>query len=117
MEFILDCFLEWYDWSWEISSNLTIWNLVYLGIAAFFLNYFVGPYLSYLLKLLNAFCKPTNFAYQHVVITGGATGLGKALVQGVFTKGAIVTMVGKDEDKLEQLRNELDVSTTPYSSY
>ena len=110
MEFILDCFLEWYDWSWEISSNLTIWNLVYLGIAAFFLNYFVLPYLSYLSKLLNAFCKPTNFAYQHVVITGGATGLGKALVQGVFTKGAIVTMVGKDEDKLEQLRNELDVS-------
>ena len=61
----MDCFLEWYDWSWEISSNLTIWNLVYLGIAAFFLNYFVLPYLSYLSKLLNAFCKPTNFAYQH----------------------------------------------------
>ena len=50
------------------------------------------------------------FSYQHVVVTGGGTGLGKALVQGIFTRGAIVTMVGKDEEKLEQLRNELDVS-------
>ena len=50
------------------------------------------------------------FSYQHVVITGGGTGLGKTLVQGIFTRGAIVTMVGKDEHKLEQLARELDVS-------
>ena len=45
-----------------------------------------------------------------MVITGGGTGLGKTLVQGIFTRGAMVTMVGKDEHKLEQLARELDVS-------
>ena len=45
-----------------------------------------------------------------MLITGGGTGLGRSLVQGIFMRGARVTMVGKDEAKLEQLRNELDVS-------
>ena len=49
------------------------------------------------------------FSYQHVVVTGGGTGLGKALVQGIFTRGAIVTMVGKDEEKLEQLCYKTEV--------
>jgi len=50
------------------------------------------------------------FAYQHVLITGCGTGLGKSLVQGIFTRGAVVTMIGKDAKKLEQLKKELDVS-------
>ena len=44
------------------------------------------------------------------MITGGGTGLGKTLVQGIFTRGAIVTIVGKDESNLKQLARELDVS-------
>ena len=50
---------------------------------------------------MKAYCEPTVFPYQHVLVTGGGTGLGKALVKGVFTRGAIVTIVGKDEQKLE----------------
>ena len=59
------------------------------------------PFVIYLSTHVKAFCKPVMFSYQHVVITGGGTGLGKTLVQGIFTKGAIVTMVGKDGDKLD----------------
>ena len=68
----------------------------------------VKPYFTYLGKHVKAYCKPTVFPYQHVLVTGGGTGLGKMLVKGVFTRGAIVTIVGKDEQKLEYLRNELD---------
>ena len=61
----------------------------------------VKPYFTYLGKHVKAYCKPTVFPYQHVLVTGGGTGLGKMLVKGIFTRGAIVTMVGKDEQKLE----------------
>ena len=57
----------------------------------------VKPFFEYLGQHIKAFCKPTSFAYQHVVITGGGTGLGEALVRGIFYRGAIVTIVGKDE--------------------
>ena len=67
----------------------------------FCLQYVVHPFLVYLGKHVKAFCKPTQFAYQHVLVTGGGTGLGKAIAHSVFTKGAIVTLVGKDEDKME----------------
>ena len=56
------------------------------------------------MKQVKAICKPVMFSYQHVVVTGGGTGLGRSLVQGIFTRGAIVTMIGKNEEQLEQLR-------------
>ena len=37
------------------------------------------------------------------MIVGGSDGLGKELVREVFMKGALITIVGKDENKLIQI--------------
>lgn len=42
------------------------------------------------------------------MIVGGSDGLGKELVREVFMKGALITIVGKDENKLIQIQKELD---------
>ena len=47
---------------------------------------------------------------QHVMIVGASDGLGKAIVKEVFLKGALVTMIGRDEAKLRSIRDELDTS-------
>ena len=45
---------------------------------------------------------------QHVIIIGGSDGLGKELVKEVFMKGALVTIIGRDENKMKDIINELD---------
>ena len=88
--------------AWDIAyERMTMWVLFYIGLACFIIAFVLRPFIIYLSNHMRALCKPVMFSYQHVVITGGGTGLGKTLVQGIFTKGAIVTMVGKDGDKLE----------------
>jgi short-subunit dehydrogenase len=42
------------------------------------------------------------------MIVGGGDGLGAEIVREVFRKGALVTIVGKDEAKLKAIRDELD---------
>ena len=90
-----------YSSTYEFVCSLTLWNLIEVSVVGFCCQYMVHPFCIFLGKQVKAFCKPVMFSYQHVVITGGGTGLGKTLVQGIFTRGAIVTMVGKDEEKLE----------------
>ena len=50
------------------------------------------------------------FPYKHVLITGCGTGLGKALVQELFLKGAYITMIGRDSEKLQRVASSIDVS-------
>jgi short-subunit dehydrogenase len=73
------------------------------------------PIAAHYARVFKAYCRPTMFSYQHVVITGCGTGLGRSLVQKIFTRGAVITMIGKDKAKLKQLRDELDpgLSTIP----
>ena len=40
------------------------------------------------------------FPYQHVIITGCGSGLGKALVSEIYERGAYITMFGRDAVKL-----------------
>ena len=42
------------------------------------------------------------------MIVGGSDGLGKELVKEVFMKGALITMVGRDEKNMVEILNELD---------
>ena len=56
-------------------------------------------------------CDPVRFSLQHVMIIGGSDGLGKELVREVFMKGALITMIGRDEEQLKAIRDELDTST------
>ena len=46
-------------------------------------------------------------AGKHVVITGGSSGIGKAIASQVLKEGAVVTLVARDETKLTRARSEL----------
>lgn len=69
-------------------------------IAIFLFVCVVIPIIKYCNKVVKATCKPIMFSYQHVLITGCGTGLGRSIATGVFHRGAVVTMIGKDEQKL-----------------
>ena len=60
----------------------------------------IYPVITYLIKYLKAIANPVTFPYKHVLITGCGTGLGRALVQEIYMKGAYITMIGRDKDKL-----------------
>lgn len=66
-------------------------------VAIFITIFVVVPITQYWRRYCASLCKPVMFSYQHVLITGCGTGLGRSLVQGIFTRGAVVTMIGKDE--------------------
>lgn len=104
---MLEFSLKLLQWASEIATAQSFWYLVFIAQICFAWYYIVMPYFEYIGRHIKAFCKPVGFAYQHVVVTGGGTGLGRALAQGFFFRGAIVTIIGKDEQKLEQLRSEL----------
>ena len=40
------------------------------------------------------------FNYKHILVTGWGSGLGKALVADRYMKGAYITMVGRNSEKL-----------------
>ncbi|HYF54003.1 MAG TPA: SDR family oxidoreductase [Salinarimonas sp.] len=44
---------------------------------------------------------------RHALVTGGGSGLGFAMAQGLAGAGATVTLVGRDATKLDQAANEL----------
>lgn len=53
---------------------------------------------------------PIQFDYKHVLITGCGSGLGKALVQDLYMRGAYITMVGRNPEKLKQVAQSVDVN-------
>jgi NADP-dependent 3-hydroxy acid dehydrogenase YdfG len=55
------------------------------------------------IRWIKAVCHPITFPYKHVLITGCGSGLGKALVQEIFMKGAYITMIGRNEEQLLKL--------------
>lgn len=65
--------------------------------------------LVHMIKSIKALCYPVMFPYKHVVITGCGTGLGKALVSEIYMKGAYITMIGRDKEKLLKVAQQVDV--------
>ncbi len=47
------------------------------------------------------------FKGKHVVITGGSSGLGLALAKELATRGAIVTLIARNKEKLEAAKTEI----------
>ena len=71
---------------------------------AFYVFLVVGillPALEYIRKRVELLLAPVMFSYQHVLITGCSSGLGRSLVQKILHRGAIITMICKDKDKLQ----------------
>ena len=57
--------------------------------------------IKYIVYKLKATFKPIRFNMEHVMVVGGSDGLGKEIVKEVFMKGAHVSIVGRDEDKMK----------------
>jgi 3-dehydrosphinganine reductase len=45
-----------------------------------------------------------NFAQQHAIITGGSSGIGQAIAEQLAQSGAHVTIIARDQEKLEAAR-------------
>ncbi|GER00542.1 3-hydroxyacyl-CoA dehydrogenase [Iodidimonas gelatinilytica] len=49
----------------------------------------------------------TDLARQHAVVTGGGTGIGKAIAKRLADAGAAITLMARDEERLHALASEL----------
>ncbi|CAI8016895.1 3-ketodihydrosphingosine reductase [Geodia barretti] len=82
------------------------WGLV---VAIFVLLLLFWLFL-YLLSLRNQY----NLAGKHVLITGGSSGIGKAVAKEALLRGAeVVTILARNEEKLEATKSELERLITP----
>ena len=59
--------------------------------------------LEYIYSKLWAYYNPLYFKLNHVLIIGASDGLGKALATEFFKKGALLTLVGQNEEKLKKI--------------
>ncbi|MEI9947916.1 MAG: SDR family NAD(P)-dependent oxidoreductase [Pseudomonadota bacterium] len=50
-----------------------------------------------------------NLQAQKAVVTGGNRGLGLAMVESLVARGAHVTVVGRDAERLKEVSNRLGV--------
>jgi hypothetical protein len=85
-----------FNYVWEIQ----LYYKISFMMCIFIFTGLIYPLIVYIVKSIKAICHPIMFPYKHVVITGCGTGLGKALVQEIYMKGAYITMIGRDKDKL-----------------
>lgn len=78
------------------------YNLLYIFLVLVVYG-IILPMIAYIVRWIKAICHPITFPYKHVLITGCGTGLGKALVQEIYMKGAYITMIGRDAEKLQRV--------------
>lgn len=85
------------------------WYFVYLLIIVFI----VGKIRGY----LNNKWFPFVLNGKHVFITGGSEGLGLSIAKQCFMRGATVTIVSWNEEKLKKAVQEIDGSSRDYVQY
>lgn len=88
--------------------SLSYKTQIYIVVLILVIWFVVIPLIRYLVTKLCATCDPLRFNLQHVMIIGGSDGLGKELVREVFLKGAFVTIIGRDQSKMQAILDELD---------
>jgi hypothetical protein len=69
-----------YRWAKDCLFALTLWDIFLISATIWVFCYVVCPLIDWLGRQIKAVCKPIMFPYQHVVVTGGGTGLGRSLV-------------------------------------
>ncbi|XP_066482289.1 3-ketodihydrosphingosine reductase [Tiliqua scincoides] len=52
--------------------------------------------------------KPLSLSGAHVVITGGSSGIGKGIAIECFKKGAFITLLARDENRLLEAKREIE---------
>uniref|UniRef100_A0A8C6UMF1 3-dehydrosphinganine reductase n=1 Tax=Neogobius melanostomus TaxID=47308 RepID=A0A8C6UMF1_9GOBI len=68
-------------------------------VAFVLLLYMISPLIS---------PKPLKLNGAHVVVTGGSSGIGKAIAMECYRQGAFITLVARDEAKLLQAKKEVE---------
>src|SRR5436309_1966271 len=53
-----------------------------------------------------------RFDHQHAIITGGSSGIGKAIADILMREGAHVSLIARDPDKLAASKGELEALRT-----
>jgi citronellol/citronellal dehydrogenase len=61
--------------------------------------------------------KPNLFAGQVVIVTGGGSGIGRCVAHELASLGAHVAIVGRKEEKLQQVRDEIEGDGWAVSSH
>uniref|UniRef100_A0A8C6UJV3 3-dehydrosphinganine reductase n=1 Tax=Neogobius melanostomus TaxID=47308 RepID=A0A8C6UJV3_9GOBI len=92
------------DWlfvnSWWLLLPFIMLLVVVAFIVAFvLLLYMISPLIS---------PKPLKLNGAHVVVTGGSSGIGKAIAMECYRQGAFITLVARDEAKLLQAKKEVE---------
>jgi citronellol/citronellal dehydrogenase len=54
--------------------------------------------------------RPGLFADQHIIVTGGGSGIGRCTAHELAALGARVALIGRDADKLDTVRREIEES-------
>jgi FlaA1/EpsC-like NDP-sugar epimerase len=102
--------MDWISKPFLFFVSLSVKAWVYIVIIGLLVWFVILPLLRYCVSKIKTTFEPIRFNMQHVMIVGASDGLGKAIVKEVFLKGALVTMIGRDEAKLRSIRDELDTS-------
>lgn len=76
------------------------------GFFILFLVYLMLVALTLVIDLL--FKKKTSITARHVLITGGSSGIGKALAIECFSQGANVTILARNKEQLEGAKAEIE---------
>ncbi len=105
---ILDLSLQPYTY---LANQVPLQTKLYTVFLIFFFFGLLYPVLETAWRWIRALCHPITFPYKHVLIIGGDGGLGKALVQEMFMKGAYITMIGRQQEKLIKVAEQVDVRT------
>ena len=88
--------------------NLSTKTQLYIVILIFIIFIVVIPFIRWVVNLTYRVTDPIRFNLLHVLVVGGSDGLGKAIVKEVFLKGALVTIVGREQSKMQKISEELD---------
>ena len=83
----------------QIISNIAPYKLIYLPVAC-----------SLFTLLVIYFLKGTfmDLSGKHAVVTGGATGIGLAITKALSKNGAMVTIMGRNKTRLDEIADTLE---------
>jgi 3-dehydrosphinganine reductase len=51
-----------------------------------------------------------NFENQHIIVTGGSSGIGKATAKLFFSKGSHISIIARNQIKLEEAKKEIEIT-------
>jgi hypothetical protein len=102
--------VAWFYQPMQFLLSLRLKTKLYIAVVVFLIIYILYSVFKYLFNKIKSSFNPIRFNLKHVMVIGGSDGLGKEIVREVFMKGALVSIVGRDEHKMKEIKDQLDTS-------